>query len=143
MEPDTFIAYGFLPWYPHMSVADTEIWNRYIRANPTAFDSVAYDVAIGQGAAFDTTAGGVLGGNIGRLYQKRVDVIAKKDEWLYLIELKPRASTAAVGQIQAYAAIFERDYPEYKNIKLLIITDSAMPDLDFVAERGGVEVRIA
>ncbi len=142
MEMIDFIAYGRLPYYPHMSVADTLIWERYLQEKPAAFDAVAYDVAIGQGAEFDATAGGLLGPGINRLYQRRIDVLAKKGDSLFIIELKPRASTAAIGQVQGYGTIFKRDYPEFKDVQLLIITDSLMPEMQFLAEGAGVGIQI-
>ena len=138
-----FIPYGFLPYYPHMSVADTLIWERYMRKEPKAFDQVSYDVPVGAGAEFDMTAGGILGEGIKKLYQRKIDVVAMKDGRTYLVELKPRASTASIGQIKGYAALFKRDHKEYPNPTLILLTDSLVPEMDFLTKEEGIEMRFA
>jgi len=128
--------------YPHMAPADTAIWTRYIRANQTAFDQVAYDVAVGEGAEFDTVVNPETGGDIRKLYQRKIDVLATKDGITYVIEVKPRASTSAIGQVKGYIRLVERDIPELKNLRALIVTDSMMPEMEFLAKAEGVEIRV-
>lgn len=137
-----FIPYGFLPWYPHMSTADTEIWRRFLLAYPTQFDAVIYDLAVGSGPEFDHTAGGILGDNIKRLWQKRIDVVGKKNDNITIIEIKPAATPYAFGQLQAYAALFERDYDPFLVEELLVITDIKLPDMDFLAHRAGIKIMV-
>lgn len=137
-----FIAYGILSYYPHMAEADAIIWKRFISAYPNAFERVAYDVAVGAGAEFDTTVNPATGGNVGRLYQRRIDVVAQKDGNTYLIELKPRASTAAIGQVVGYKKLFDRDFAELAPVKMLIITDSLLPEMEFLAKDAGVEMSV-
>ncbi len=130
MESQDFVAYGRLPWYPHMAVADAAIWERYL----------AYDVAVGAGAEFDATAGGLMGPGINKIYQRKIDVVAVKLTTLFLIELKPRATTAAIGQLQGYATLFKRDYASYGEPRLRIITDSLMPEMQFLADQAHIEI---
>jgi hypothetical protein len=143
MDGIEWLPYEHRYWYPHMSPADTEIWNRYIDANPDAFDLVAYDVAIGGGAEFDTVVSPATGGDAARLYQRRIDVFARKRNQYFVIELKPRASTSAIGQVAGYRELLKRDHPEYTGASAIIITDTLLPDMQFLAAPVGVELRIA
>lgn len=143
MPPLDFIAYGLLPWYPHMGPADAAIWARYVAANPKAFEAVAYDVPVGAGAEFDVTAGGILGPGIKKLYQRKIDVLGRTPSGLVLVEVKPRATTAALGQLRGYKTLFERDYPAESIAGLLIVTDSLMPEMEFLAQGEGVALAVA
>ena len=128
--------------YPHMAASDTDIWNRYIAANPRKYKAVAYDVPVGEGASFDVTAGGVLGGNIAKLYQRKIDVIGLTDLEAEVIELKPRASTAALGQVKNYMRLAARDFKELRGLRPVIITDVLVPEMEWLAKEEGVELRV-
>jgi hypothetical protein len=129
-------------WYPHMAAADITIWNQYLEKNPEAFDLVSYDVAIGEGAQFDLSefAGNVAGLN--RLYQRRIDVLARRGGITTVVELKPRASTSAIGQVVGYHSILQRDNPELQLSRPLIITDQLLPEMQFLADAAGVDIHV-
>lgn len=140
MEKLEFTKYEKRTSYPHMAVADTAIWSRYIDRHPEAFVEVAYDVAIGEGAPFDTVVNTETGGHINRLYQRKIDVVLKDGGGVILVELKPRATTAAIGQLQAYAKLWKRDFPSFPVTQLVIITDSLAPEMEFLAHDAGIEI---
>jgi hypothetical protein len=140
MEPIEWRQYEPLHKYPHMAPADVLIWERFIATNPTAFDLVAYDVPVGAGAEFDTVVVPDTGAHVNRLYQRRIDVVGRSTGHTWVIELKPRASTQAVGQVDAYAVLFRRDYPEHKNVSTMIITDQLLPEMELIAQRSNVTI---
>lgn len=142
MDPIDFVAYGLLPWYPHMGTADAAIWDRYVRQNPAAFDKAAYDVPVGAGAPFDTTVNPTTGGNLSKLYRYKIDVVAEKNGELYVIEVKARAGPRAIEQVLGYARLAPLYLPDAKNPKALIVTDSLMPDMGRLAKSAGVELRV-
>lgn len=135
-----FIAYGVLHKYPHMAPLDTEIWRRYIVANPTAFDAVAYDVAVGAGALFDTVVHRETGADVGRIYQRRIDVVARKGGQYFVIEVKPRAATSSLGQVKGYARLAVRDFPEIGSPIMMVVTDQMLPEMEYLAKEEGVIV---
>lgn len=142
MDPFTSEAFRPRSKYPHMAPADVAIWNRFMAANPAAFDAVAYDVAIGEGAEFDTVVNAATGGDANRLYQRRIDVVAQAGDVLYIVEIKPRATTSALGQVKGYLRLFRRDFSPKQALQPLIITDSLMPEMDYLAREEGVEIRV-
>lgn len=128
--------------YPHMMPLDVPIWERFIALHPGMFNMVAYDVAVGSGAPFDTTVVQETGANVGRLYQRKIDVIGFNDKLVTVIELKPRASTASIGQVKGYAKLFKRDFEPVLDVIALVVTDTLMPDMEFVAKDEGVLIEI-
>jgi len=98
MPEIAWVPYGQRNKYPHMMPADVKIWEAYLRENPDSFDRVAYDVPVGEGTPLDTVVSPETGGDVNRLYQRKIDVVAQRANITFVIEIKPRASTAALGQ---------------------------------------------
>ncbi len=135
-----FLPFQLMRKYPHMGPADTVVWERFIRANQTYFDKVAYDVKVGTGAEFDTVVNPETGGDAGGLYKKKIDVIGVKDGRNYIIEIKPRADDRALGQVEGYVMLVRRDLPEISDPRPMVICESMVPDTDFFALQKGIEV---
>ena len=134
--PESF-PYELRSWYPHMKPNDKEIWDRFIVNNPSAYDYCQYDVLVGSDPAFDTTVTPETGGDAWKLYQKKIDVVGFKGERIDLIELKPRAGAAAIGQVLMYRKLYKKDYSPPTQPKCIIITDDVKTDtLEFAKEQG-------
>lgn len=127
-------------WYPHMMPGDVAIWEKFIANNPKAFDKVSYDLAVGQGASFDPTVNDETGGDINRLYQRKIDVLAVSDKRVFVIEIKPRAGSSSLGQVRAYVTLFKRDYSPVDPVTPMVLTDMIMPDMEFLAKEEKVEL---
>lgn len=140
MEQLNFIKYEQRSFYPHMAVADTAIWSRYIANHPDAFAEAAYDVAVGAGAEFDTVVNPATGGDVRKLYQRKIDVVLRDGGGVVLVEVKPRATTAAIGQLTGYATLWRRDFPDFPVTQLVIVTDSIAPEMEYLAHDAGVEI---
>ena len=132
-----------MPHYPHMAAADKAIWDRYIKQQPNEFDAVLYDVPVGSGADFSTVVNEYTGGDCKRLYQRRIDVIGRQGDVLWIIELKPRASTAALGQVNGYLSLFKRDHPDCPLVYPMLITDILVPEMDYLAQEQNVRIALA
>jgi len=135
---DDWIPYGLLHRYPHMGTDDAEVWERFVRANPTAFDVVAYDVAVGASAPFDTVVNPSTGGSVARIYQRRIDLIGRKGGKHTLVEVKKYASTGALGQIEGYALLLKRDHPEMLPLSLVVLAASFAPEMAYLAKEKGI-----
>ena len=143
MDGIIFVPYERRFKYPGMMPLDQAIWERFIAANPGAFDEVAYNVAVGGGTPLDTVVRPETGGDINRLYQRKIDVVGKVKGGFVIAELKPRATTSAVGQVKGYKSLFIRDFNPTGAVDTLVITDQLMPDIEFLAKEEGVKVIVA
>lgn len=127
-------------YYPHMKPEDIAIWERFIDAHPDMFDWVQYDVVCGSDPDFIDEMDEKIGGDSWKLYQKKIDVLGIKDEQLTIIELKPKAGAAAVGQVKMYKKLFTHDYNPPIEPLIMIATNEASPDFREFAKDEGVEV---
>lgn len=138
-----FVPYERRYKYPHMGPEDKAIWERFIDANPAAFDMCAYDVPVGSVPEFDTVVSPTTGGDAEKLYKKKIDVVASKGDALFIIELKPNAGLAALGQVTGYKTLFKLDYQPKQVLQAMIITDTMRPDMEFLSEENRVLLKIA
>lgn len=129
--------------YKHMGERDAAIWERFILLNPSAFDAVAYDIPVGEGAAFDTVVSPDTGGDQARLYKKKIDVVASRGDVLFIVEVKPEAGLGAIGQVVSYGSLFKREYEPTQALQLAIITDHVKPDMEFLAKEQRVALFVA
>lgn len=130
--------YGLRNWYPHLKPADAQIWTDYINAHPDAYDSVMYDVAVGQGAKIPEGTPDNIARDFKILTQYKIDVVAFSGGRVDIIELKPNAGSGSIGQALVYRALYRRDVDPNANPRAVVITDILRPDMAEVAAKMGV-----
>lgn len=138
MEPLDWLPYEKRYYYPGMARLDTAIWERFIAAHHDAYDAVCYNVAIGDGAAFDTVVSPETGGDVNRLYQRKIDVIGRKGQTFTVLEIGPRASTAKLGQVRGYARLLKDELPADAVLNTMVVTDTELPHMSMLAADDGV-----
>lgn len=105
---------------------------------PDMYDSVQYDVKVGSPPPFDPTVSEEINSDMAALYKRKIDVIGLKNEQIDIIELKPNADAAAVGQILLYKKLYVEDFAPSVEPKPIIITDNVRPDVLLFAQQMGV-----
>ena len=130
--------YKLLAKYPHLSQEDITTWEKFIALNPTAYDTVDYDFALGQvidlaGQAKDL---GIAGAE--RVNKYRIDVIGYGNRYTHLIELKGRADPAVLGHLRAEDVFYDRDEAGDQTSEMIVIAREATPELDMLAKADGI-----
>ena len=137
-----------LPWqsavpmvqYPGMLAQDRIVWTAMLTEFPTLFARVAYNVHVGTSslaAPGQTPMEIAIAQGVGR---KRIDVVADTGQAIWIIEVKPYGNHTALGQVQLYADLFERDYEPALPLEPVLIVASHDPDLMPLAERLRIRV---
>jgi hypothetical protein len=134
--------YKILPSYTHLLAEDTLLWERFITSNPTYFDFVDYDIHVGRGMTIDPSWEPNIQKMATELSQFRIDAVGWKAETPTIIEIKPRASSKAIGQVLVYATLFESTFPKETPPKRLIITDWQHDDIEAVAFAHNIKIII-
>ena len=120
-----------MPHYPHFLAEDTAVWTRYLASPVKAIKEVWYDVHVGRAVPIPE-GGGDLERRISRgVTRKRIDVVARVDSSLWVIEIKPFAGMQALGQIIAYHRMFVEEFQPVWPTWPVIICDKA--DYDVVS----------
>lgn len=126
--------------FPHLSKHDTSIWSRFLDAYADAFESFAYDVALG-GQKVDPQHGGEET-RLGWQYSTalKVDVVGFRSDAAWIIEVKPNAGTNAVGAALCYTELARVDVFTDRELVPIVVTDRMSPDVKFAAAELGVLV---
>lgn len=125
--------------YPHMFPLDIEIWDRFLEKfgnNYTGFD---YDVKVGTGTPAPSGSPKNYARMQGILSKYRIDCLGHKPSQLEIIEVKPEASTVAIGQVVTYIELYKRDFSPSLPIKGVIVTDRELPDIRHLTEKLGID----
>jgi len=133
-------AFDIQSHYPHLKPADVLIWEAFIRGNPNFFESVDYDVPVGEGAPFLPEKEETFVSDYRLLTQKKLDAIGYRGDEVWLIEIKPNAGSKALGQILTYEKLYSKTYPEVKNLRKCVITNFLQPEYDLVYSKFEVVV---
>jgi len=119
------MPYKLIHKYPGMRPKDEVIWDKFIQQMPNAFDSVFYNVPVGNPAKNSLEYAEMkFNGGYG-VTQWRIDVLGIKDAKQYIIEVKPYADTHAVGEVLSYRALLIGEGKIRNDAIPLIITDNA------------------
>jgi len=132
--------YEKLSKYPHLRPEDIEIWERFIFKYPYFFESVDYDVRVGEGQKYSKSAPENIREDLRGLTQKRIDVVGYVGNTTHIVEVKPRAATTAIGQVLTYEELYKIDFPEETNIIKTIITDHEVPDIATIVEKYNINI---
>ncbi len=130
------------PSYLGLREEDAAIWERFMGMFPVEYDAVIYNLHIGAGAEIPENTEGVVASDFKLLTQYKIDVVAFKGDRTDIIELKPNAGTSAIGQVQNYAILYQRDIDDRGVPQAVIITDRERPDMKFLTKNAGVKLII-
>jgi len=124
-----------LPSYPHMMDAETIIWTAFLSANPYPSAHVAYDVHVGTEPTLPPDTEPNIAKMAAALFTKRIDACLFLPSATLCIEVKPNASSYAIGQALCYALLFSRDFPTYPQPVPMIVTDIPHPDTPYLCDQ--------
>ena len=115
--------------YPHMLQEDILIWRRFIIQGDYLPDVVWYDVRCGSVVSLDVDEPGWVKRMALHLTRKRIDVVGRVGRDYWIIEIKPRASYDAFGQVIFYADQFKKDYSPPGEVYPVIRTNFVDPEI--------------
>lgn len=129
--------YKLLPKYTHLRPEDVAIWEKFLAKFPGFYQSVDYDLKVGTSRSYETAPLDVYRKDLEYLSRKRIDVVGYKDDEIHIIEVKPKASFSAIGQVIGYTDLYRPFAPPGSIISSVIITDEEIPDIrDLCFKRG-------
>ena len=134
--------YQLLPKYPHLSEAESLIWNRFVSKFPDAFSLCYYDVEVGQCRPCEDKLSPSVEADRQYLGKYKIDVIGETEAHYCIIEVKKEATTKAMGEIWLYEKLFKEAWKPSKPVLLYIVTDTEMPNIRTVCEAEGVQVYV-
>jgi len=126
--------------YRHMLAEDIEIWRRFVFNGDYLPDVVWYDVRCGHGVRLSDVQPDWMKRMALGLTRKRIDVVGRIGMDYWIIEVKPRASYDAFGQVVFYADAFEKEHQPAGQVYPVLVTDQVDPDILSLCDEVGVLV---
>jgi len=138
---------GRLPYvsrrnYPHMTGEERDVWDRFVEKYPVRFDSVDYDFRVGNGEIPPEDYPGNYSRMVTQLTQLRIDVVGWNGEKPTIVEVKGRATIAALGALTGYRVLFVRDLAQIRMPGLLLVCSSITDDALHVFESMEIPVEV-
>ena len=142
MPPPNLAALLEQSRYPGRFEPEHEVIGDWLQARGALYDRIEFNVRLGAGVEPPPDLVEPYLTNAKELSQKRADIVAYEQGGVQIIEAKGRATINALGQLQAYRALWELEYPTVPVLGLQLICRRIGPD-DLVAMRAnGVDVYV-
>jgi hypothetical protein len=125
-----------------MAENDRAIWERFIAAHPRAFTEVDYDVAVGSTPDYAQSAVVQGGGNMERLYKRKIDAVGYAPGIDTVVEVKPQCTMSTIGQVTGYMHLYTRDMQPTNTVTGMIVCERADPDAIEFAEMNKILVMV-
>lgn len=125
-----------------MGKEDSRVWEWFLLGPHPHFVEIEYDVRLGGQTGTVTDYGSDAKEMWETLVKKRVDAIAETESEAWIIEVKPTASMAALGQVLCYEALLMAERPPSKPARKVIVAGRIDEDLVDVIPSFGVTVWI-
>lgn len=132
--PDPRFPPEKLSKYPHMFPLDIAIWERFIVEHGSEFEGFDYDIKVGTGSEVPPGSPESFARMVQILSKYRIDVVGYTGSEIVIIEVKPEASTVALGQIDAYVTLYKRDFQPQLPVIGAIVSDKEVLDMTYLTE---------
>ena len=134
--------YEKLVKYPHLKPEEVPIWERFIDLVPDAYQSVDYDVGVGDVSEAKEVAEKLEIAGAEATFQYKIDVVGFAAGRIDIIDIKPRAHPAANGQVKGYVTMFKKKFNPREILRPVIIAGDKFPEAESLAAEAGVALII-
>ena len=127
--------------FTHMGPVDTRIWQAALSLGLMPAETYEYDIRLGGNGSVGIDPEHHLREMWETLLRKRVDVVAWVHGVPWIVEVKPVAGFAALGQCIGYRDLWERDRGKTPPVRVACVCAVGDPDLAETFKRYDVDVR--
>lgn len=135
--------FKILAKYPHMKPEDVAVWQRLIENNPGFFDSVDYDVPVGEGAPQNPEHPANISYDGKILTQKKIDAVCYTSGATFIVEIGPIADMRKLGQILTYLKLYGQTYPGASNVIGMVVCGAVERELEPMFAEHNIMLKLA
>ena len=109
----------------HMRRSERDVFRLFESLQPLGDADYTFDLHLGEGMPPDPNWPPYLIAMTKALTQRRVDVVARTPDQLWILEIKPRSGASAIGQLVLYQTLYRQEYPQDldPNIGIIALRD--------------------
>ena len=126
--------------YPHMLPEDHATWTAFIESGQVDLDEVWYDVHVGRPMDVPAGSPAFMQNVVDGVSRKRIDVVGRIANRVFIIEVKPHANMSALGQVVTYSNLFVAEFKIHGPVTAMIVGMSCDADILDIARRHNVKI---
>lgn len=122
--------------YPGLIPVECAIWSEFVKGHPRFFNSVEYNVRVGEGVEPVASVEEQYPGLTRTLTAKRIDAVGWSDDTPTIVEVKDAARMTALGEIVTYVELYKQTFRYAGVLPVIVVCVDVDPDLvDIFADR--------
>ena len=121
--------------YPHMFPLDVEVWERFLTVYGSLYNEFFYDVRVGKKTWVFPHWKEEYKKDARELSQLRIDVVGIRDKTIDILEVKPRFSSSAIGQVLTYRDCYIKDFKPKLPVRAVIVAGEIDPNIQPLIEK--------
>lgn len=122
------------PDFPHMMPADIPVWRRWLTRLSTPYESISYDVHVGEGRPVPDDWPEPYRSNAHYLSLKRIDAVITFADHILIVEVKHLAGWKAIGQTVGYPILYADAFHPELPVATLLLTEAFTLDTQRVMD---------
>lgn len=126
--------------YPHMFPKDIAVWEKFLDEYGPNYRGFYYDIMCGEESQQFPRWEENYRRDAIILSKLRIDAVGVKDNVLDIIEVKPRANMAAIGQILTYVEKYQKEYSPTKPLQAVLVAGAVDPNILEIAMKNNIEI---
>jgi hypothetical protein len=126
--------------YVHMMPEDYEAWSAYLVSERNELLEVWYDVHVGEPMHVPAGAPEYMKNVAEGVSRKRIDVVGRSAQGIFVIEVKPWASMQALGQVVTYTNLYVREFEIHGSVQAMIVAMECDRDILETAQTMNVKI---
>ncbi|MBA7518884.1 hypothetical protein ES705_10958 [subsurface metagenome] len=126
--------------YEQMMSEDMGPWTEFLKSDSMPLQEVWYNVHVGQAVEVPAGSPAYMKAHAAAVSRKRIDVIGRTKNELWIIEVKPYANMQAIGQVLVYEVLFLREFAMNLRSRKVIVAETCDSDIIEAAARYDVTI---
>lgn len=126
--------------YPGLLKKHYDICKRFLLAEGNNFESVDYNVRVGDGVIPKKTWDEITRTAARELTQKRIDLVGYRPGEIWIIEITHQARVSVFGQIVAYRQMYIEDFAPTEDVQTAVVCSTIDRDFNRLLFERGVSV---
>lgn len=126
--------------FKHMLPHEVPIWEAFVERYGAPGSKVIYDLHLGEGAPINSEWPEWMTRMVKALSRHRADVVIERRDEVVIIEVKPIAGMAAVGQLLGYEALWLKEHGTDRPVRLMCVCEQAEADMQTVFDFYEIEL---
>jgi hypothetical protein len=127
---------------PGLRRPDTKVAQAWLREHAPEYDSVEFNVRLGQGIVLPETADPSMKLFAQAVSTKKADLVLHAGANVTIVEIKIRVGGSALGQLELYKNLYLAAHPEAGDVRMIVAGQYLEPDVESVYRAHNITIEL-